>query len=139
MKRDKAFTIVELMIVVAVIALIVSIAIPSFQSARKSAASTQAIGLLRTVVTLSEQYHTRLGSYPNDENDLINAGMMPDYNASPVAAYNFSYAGAPAVWTMSANPKIPGVTGDNYFFVDQSGVIRFSSVAPATATSTPID
>lgn len=136
--RD-AFTILELMIVVALIAIVVAVALPSLQHSRKAASSTQAIGLLKTTVAISEQYYVRFGEYANTETDFVNAGLMPDYNNNSNAGYSFAYTSTPSSWTMTANPKDPGVTGDNYYFVDQSGVIRFDSAAVADATSTPVD
>jgi hypothetical protein len=41
-------------------------------------------------------------------------------------------------WTITAAPFVPGQTGDKYFFVDLSNVIRYNIGAPATAASTPI-
>ena len=132
-------TLIELMIVVAIIAVVASMAIPSLAESRKSAAATQAIGLLKMVVTTSEQYHVRFGVYASNETDLVNAGLIPDSNNSPNSGYEYSYSSTPYAWQMTAAPKVPGVTGDNYFFVDQSGVIRFETEGPATATSPAID
>ena len=41
-------------------------------------------------------------------------------------------------FTVNANPAVPGRTGEKYFFVDQSNVIRFSITGPADATSSPV-
>ena len=110
MQRRSGFTILELMIVVAVLAIVMSVAIPSMQTARKSANSTQAIGLLKTMVSTSEQYRVRFGSYPGGMNDMVNVGLIPNYAASPGAAYNFGFSSTSASWSMTATPRIFGTT-----------------------------
>lgn len=139
MRRIGGFTLIELMIVVSVLAVVTAFAIPSLLAARKSANAAKAIGQLKTTVTVSQQYQVRFGSYPSSVNDLVSAGYMPDLNGSANAAYIYSYASSGSTWSMNADPRIPGTTGDRYFFIDDSGVIRFSSNGPADASSTPID
>lgn len=60
--RKGAFTLIELMLVIAVIAIIAAIAIPSLLNARMSANEASAISTMRTLVTVNEQYRTRFGS-----------------------------------------------------------------------------
>ena len=58
--------------------------------------------------------------------------------AGAKAGFQFTYVANAYSWTCSADPQIPGTTGDRYFFVDQSGVIRFSTTATATVADTPL-
>jgi len=140
LKRNSGFTLIELMIVVSVFAVVVAVAIPTLQQSRKSASATQAIGLLKMTVTVSEQYQVRFGSYPGNENDLVSAGFIPDSNNSENSGYEYHFESTQWSWHMTAQPKIPGVTGDNYFYVDQSGVIRFTADGSAVgATSAPLN
>ena len=69
------FTIVELMIVVAIIAIVVSIAIPSLAEARKSANESAAIGTLKTLFSSVESYRVKFGAIP-DFDDLVAAGYL---------------------------------------------------------------
>ena len=43
-----------------------------------------------------------------------------------------------AKWSCTADPESPGETGNRYFFVDESGIIRFDSVGPAGPSSRPV-
>ena len=52
--------------------------------------------------------------------------------------YVFELRGSDFQWSCTASPVDPGKTGDRYFFVDDSGVIRFERDRQATATSPPI-
>lgn len=139
MKRVAGFTIIELMIVVAVLTVILALAIPSFMTARKAAAETKAKTRLRSSVTLSEQYHSRFRTYSPSLSEMIHAGLTLDYDIDPQSAYVFSYSGSASTWTMNGDPRTPGKTGDNYFYADQTGVIRFSSSGQADASSQPIE
>ena len=51
MRRNKGFTLIELMIVIAIIAIIAAIAIPNLIQARKHGNETAAIGALKTLAT----------------------------------------------------------------------------------------
>ncbi len=136
MDRSKGFTLIELMIVVAIIAIVVAIAIPSLQNARKSANETSAIGFLKMASSVNIQYRTRFGVYPGDETDLFAAGFI-DPSQSP-NGYLLNFATTPEAWSLQADPEFPGETGDRHFYVDDTGVIRFSLSGTATSTDEPI-
>ncbi len=125
--RRRAFSLLELMIVVAVIAIIIAIAIPAMTSSRKHANESSAISSLRTYTTAQVQYRTRYGAYAVP-GDLTTGGFVDNSFAdSQKSGYLFTASGAPndVTWDISAQPVNPGVTGNRWFRVDESGVIRF--------------
>lgn len=136
MQRSRGFTLIELMIVVAIIAILVALVIPSLQNARKSANETSAIGFLKMATSVNIQYRARFGSFPSDETDLFAAGYM-DPSQTP-NGYLLNFMGGFSSWSLQADPEAPGMTGDRHFFVDDTGVIRFDLAGPATTTSEPI-
>ena len=139
MRRD-GFTLIELMIVVAIIAIILAIAIPSLQQSRKAATEAVVIGTLKAIVTANEQYRTRFGAYSNPLDDLA-IEYLPQLQPpnSTLDNYEENYQSNGLTWSMPVWPKVPGVSGDRSFYVDTSGVIRVELSATASSLSPALD
>jgi len=125
----KGFTLVEIMIVVAVIALLAAFAIPNFLRARVSANETAAQSSLRTVHTAVESYKSVGTSYPSDLSIL--SSSTPPYIDSVLGAgskqgYSFVLTGLANTFTATARPQTFGRTGERSFYVDESAVIRYT-------------
>lgn len=142
--RASGFTLVEIMIVVAIIALIAAIAIPNLLRARHNANEGAAIGNMHTVVAAVEQFRSASAptAYPANWNALATANpayLDPVFQTGTKQGYTFTYALVNAnQYTLNANPVTANVTGTRGFFADESGVIRSSAVAPADVTSPPL-
>jgi prepilin-type N-terminal cleavage/methylation domain-containing protein len=139
--RSGGFTLLELMIVVTLIAVVAAIAIPSLTQARKSANEASAIASLRTISTSQMHYRMRFQAYAT-LSDFIAAGTLDESWSDGVRSGYVYLCIAPAgtsTWTATADPQVPGVTGDRYFFIDTSGVIRFKVGGAAASSDSPID
>jgi type IV pilus assembly protein PilE len=138
LQKTEGFTLIELMIVVAIISIIAAIAIPSLLKAKISGNEASAQASLRTVSTVSEQHRNRFNSYPADLTALQSNGYVDStLGAGSKSGYTFVLAGLTTTWTCTASPTTAS-DGDRYFFVDESGVIRWADGAAATVTSPPI-
>lgn len=143
---NRHFTLIELMIVIAIIAIIAAIAIPNLVAARKHGNEASAIGSLRTIVSSQAIFKERsTGNVFGALSDLGNAGLIDDRLSSGLKqGYTFGVIpdtnNPEYLFTAFAEPAIPQNTGDRSFFVDQTGVIRFSidPLVLADVNSTPI-
>jgi prepilin-type N-terminal cleavage/methylation domain-containing protein len=90
MHRERGFSLLELLIVVAIILIIATIAIPSLLRSRQAAQESSAVAQLRTVNTAEVTYlSSNQGSY-GDVISLISQGLLDNRFNSSVSGYQFN-------------------------------------------------
>lgn len=154
-RNQKGFSLIELLIVVAIILIIAAIAIPNLLRSRMAANEASAVSAVRAITTAEHAYFQ---AYPDVgfTCSLVNLGPPPTgqpYNTTGAgildavvatgtkSGYSFGLSnctGTPVIssYTSIAQPVNVGGTGQRAFCSDASGVMRFSDDGnPATCVA----
>lgn len=136
MRMERGFSLIELLIVVAIILVIAAIAIPNLLSARISANESAAVATMRSINTAQMSYQMRYNGYADDLVKLGGDPMAASANAAglqpwitgcagqpcPKSGYNFAIANVqgnpPYAYDVIAWPLSPQ-TGKRSFCSDQ--------------------
>jgi type IV pilus assembly protein PilA len=155
-RGSRGFSLIELLIVVAVILVLAAIAIPNFIRSKMRANEAAAVANMRNIGTAETSYAITYGTgYSTDLAKLGGTGLTVDANAAGLidavlasgtkSGYVFTYSvvstdpsGNVMAFSVLGDPTTVGTTGDRHFYTDQTAIIRHSETAPATVIDPPI-
>ena len=140
MNKKQGFTLIEMMIVVGIIAILAAIAIPNLLRSRIQTNESAAIQSLRTVMGAQTAYSATNYTFATSFADLTSATpsfLSGDWDPAK-GGYLFVLGGDPDNFTLNANAKEYGITGNHGFYTDASGVIRFAVMGDADSAGEPI-
>ena len=155
---QRGFSLIELLIVVAIIMIIAAISIPDFLKSRMAANQASAVSSLRVINSAEIMYNA---SYQKGYSPTYAAlkvppaGVLPSVGAAALiddvlgtgvkSGYTFTYVpntpdpqGNFLGYTVTGNPTTPGGTGEVRYFTDSSYVIRFNNAHTASSTDMPL-
>jgi prepilin-type N-terminal cleavage/methylation domain-containing protein len=143
-RKRRGFSLIELMIVIAIILIIATIALPKLNRAKMYAHETAAIKTMQTIHTAQTQYQSQFGRFATS---LVELGPPQSGQPGPQSAdlidstlalgeksgYKFSVTGNPSGYVISAVPVAYNSTGSRTFYSDQTMQIR-QNYGPEPAT-----
>ncbi len=145
--RLRGFSLIELLIVIAIILIIITIAVPKYNQTQMYMRETAAVKAIQTIHQMEVQYQSQYGRYATS---LAELGPPQSGNPGPAAAdligndlaggekqgYKFTVTGTQGGYIVQAQPVTYGSSGRKSFYSDQTMVIRENDgPEPATSSS----
>jgi type IV pilus assembly protein PilA len=157
-QRQKGFSLIELLIVVAIILIIAAIAIPNLLRARIQANEASAVSSIHAINTAEISYTTLFptvgfapsllalgdgGTTPCPGTSAASCYIDSNLASGTKSGYNFVYTQdssmTPAMhYTVTANPVSLGISGQRGFYSSDSNVTRFNTTGAASSSDSPL-
>jgi prepilin-type N-terminal cleavage/methylation domain-containing protein len=145
----RGFSLIELLIVIAIISIVITVAVRQYEKAQifaREMAASKAIQTIQTIQTGQVMYQSKYGRYARSLRELgppdtgpssaAAAGLISGALASgTVGGYKFTLSAADG-FAIVASPVADGSAGVKSFYMDQTGILRVNEgPEPATAAS----
>jgi len=145
--RRRGFSLIELLIVIAIILIIITIAVPKYNNTQKFMRETAAIKAIQTIHQMQVQFQSQFGRFATSLTELgpPSSGQPSqaaadligrDLSEGTKQGYKFVVTGNQSTYVVNATPVTCGSDGNRSFYSDQTMVVRDATCPePATAES----
>ena len=142
--KSKGFSLIELLVVVAVVLILAAIAVPNLLRARRAANESSSVASLRAIASGQMAYRHSQGAYTTLAG--LGSETVIDNVLASGSKSGYLFASDPGTdptmeFTAVAAPAVSsgiGASGTRFYFVSQDQVIRFNAGAPADSTSSAL-
>jgi prepilin-type N-terminal cleavage/methylation domain-containing protein len=146
-RNELGFTLIELMIVIAIIGILIGAAVIGFKAAQKAGNEAATLQDLKTIAAIEIQYYnTHNRTFGTFEQMVADKVLSTKFSGNPPSTDGYIFtlkvlpksATQPTSYTLNADPQTD-TTGSNHYYLDSSdGSIHVNATQPAGPNDTPL-